>query len=78
MVNPNRRAVVGGYEIIVTLIPGKAEASITIKHPKHGPSHPKHVSLAPLLKGGLSEHEALENVLEIVTISVGGTTINNG
>jgi hypothetical protein len=72
---PNRRRVVRGHQIVVMLIAAKAEASIMVQPPpgKDGGLHPpKHLSIQPLLKGGLSEGDALEYILEIVSLGVEG------
>jgi hypothetical protein len=72
---PNRRRVVRGHQIVVMLIAAKAEASIMVQPPpgKDGGLHPpKHLSIQPLLNGGLSEGDALEYILEIVSLGVEG------
>lgn len=78
MVAKNKRAVVKHHEVIVSLIEGKGEASITVVRPKNGPSHPRHVSLQPFLDGGLDDEAALKSVLEIAVIAVDGTLVGNG
>ncbi|WP_148283811.1 hypothetical protein [Burkholderia cepacia] len=81
MVAPNRQSVVRGHLIAVTLFADKAEASITIQPPagKQGGLYPpRHVSIETLLKGGLSEAQALEYVLNIVCVGLEGYEVGNG
>lgn len=73
MTQPNEQHVVNNKLIIVTLIAGKAEASITVG-PLGNPSHPEHVSIQPFLDAGLDEREALRRVMKIAEISVRGAT----
>ena len=73
MAQSNEQSVVNNKLIIVTLISGKAEASITVG-PLGNPSHPEHVSIQPYLDAGLSEREALKQVMRIAEISVRGAT----
>ncbi|CAG9259483.1 conserved hypothetical protein [Burkholderia diffusa] len=73
MTQPNEQSVVNNKLIIVTLIAGKAEASITVG-PVGNPSHPHHVSIQPFLDAGLTEREALKRVIQIAEISVAGAT----
>ncbi|VVE29040.1 hypothetical protein PEP31012_03570 [Pandoraea eparura] len=75
MTAPNRRSVVHGHQIAVTLVTGKPEASIAIQPPPSmagGLHPPKHVSIEALLKGGMSEEEALDYVLNIASAGVQG------
>jgi hypothetical protein len=77
MVAPNRRRVVRNHEIVVTLSVGKPEASIAIQPHTGRPGGlhpPRRVSLQPYLAGGLSETEALELIIELVSIGVEGST----
>ncbi|CAN0620420.1 conserved protein of unknown function [Burkholderia multivorans] len=74
----NRQNVVRGHLIIVTSITGKPEVSVAIRVPagKTGGLHPPQiVSIDPLLKGGLSESDALEYVLAIASLGVGGSEV---
>jgi hypothetical protein len=74
MVAPNEQEVVNQkFLVIVTLIAGKNEASITVGPPGN-PSHPAHVSIEPFLKSGLNEREALKRVKEIACIAVRAAT----
>jgi hypothetical protein len=76
----NRRNVVHGHQIIVMLIAAKSEASILVQPPpgKQGGLHPpRHVSIEPLLKGGLSEDQALDYLLNIVSMGVVGHDVGN-
>ncbi|WP_175682685.1 hypothetical protein [Burkholderia cenocepacia] len=73
MTQPNEQNVVNNKLIIVTLIAGKAEASITVG-PIGNPSYPQHVSIQPFLDAGLDEREALKRVMQIAAISVAGAT----
>ncbi|WP_143810922.1 hypothetical protein [Paraburkholderia piptadeniae] len=77
----SRRHVVHGHQIIVMLIAAKAEASIMVQPPpgkQGGLLPPKHISIEPLLKGGLSEADALEFVVKVVSLGVEGTEVGNG
>ncbi|MPW23687.1 hypothetical protein GCT13_45075 [Paraburkholderia sp. CNPSo 3157] len=81
MTAPNKRNVVHGHQIVVMLIAAKAEASIMVQPPpgrQGGLLPPQHISVEPLLKGGLSETEALEYILKIVSLGVEGTEVGNG
>ncbi|BCG03662.1 hypothetical protein PPGU19_082300 (plasmid) [Paraburkholderia sp. PGU19] len=81
MTAPNRRNVVHGHQIVVMLIAAKAEASIMVQPPPGGQGGllpPHHVSIEPLLKGGLSETEALEYIVKLVSLGVEGTKVGNG
>lgn len=77
----NKRNVVHGHQIVAMLIAAKAEASIMVQPP---PGHqggllpPQHVNIEPLLKGGLSETEALEYVVKLVSLGVEGHEKGNG
>lgn len=65
---------------VVTLVTGKPEASIAIRPPagaRGGLHSPKVVSIEPFLKAGLSEAEAIEKVLELVSIGLEGQEIGN-
>jgi hypothetical protein len=73
MTPPNEQEVVNGKLVVVTLIAGKGEASITVGKPG-SPSHPAHISIEPFLKAGLDEREALRRVKEIACIAVRGAT----
>ncbi len=80
MVAPNRQCVVRQHLIVVSLVPGKSEASVTIRPPdgaRARPHAPRTVSIEPLLKGGLSEADALAKVMELVAIGVEGQEIGN-
>ena len=57
---------VNGMLIVVTLVQGKAEASFVLRSPNGKTAHPRHVSIEHYLKAGMSEHDALKNVLGIV------------
>jgi hypothetical protein len=59
----------------------RAEASIMVQPPpgrQGGLLPPQHISVEPLLKGGLSETEALEYILKIVSLGVEGTEVGSG
>lgn len=73
MVAPNEQDFVNGKLIVVTLIEGKQEASITVGEPG-SPTPPALVSIKPYLDAGLTEREALRQVLNIAAISVRGAT----
>lgn len=74
MVAPNEQEVVNQkFLVIVTLITGKNEASITVGTPGK-PSHPAHVSIEPFLKAGLDDREALKRIKEIACIAVRAAT----
>ena len=73
MVTPNVQDVVNGKLIVIQLIPGQALASIAIGPP--GGARPfGSVSIKEWLDAGLSDHEALQRVLEIAKFSVRGAT----
>jgi hypothetical protein len=77
----NRRNVVRGHQIIVMLIAAKSEASIMVQPTPGGQGGlhaPRHVTIEPLLKSGLSEGEALEYILNIVSVGVEGHEVGNG
>jgi hypothetical protein len=77
----NKRNVVHGHQIIVMLIADKAEASILVQPAAGGRGGllpPRHVSIEPLLKGGLSEADALEYILKIVSLGLEGHEVGNG
>ncbi|MFP3646009.1 hypothetical protein [Paraburkholderia sp. SIMBA_054] len=77
---PNRRKIVRGHQIVVMLVAAKAEASIMVQPPPGRPGGlhpPKHLSIEPLLNGGLSETEALEYILDIVSLGVEGHEAGN-
>ena len=77
----NKRNVVHGHQIIVMLIADKAEASILVQPAAGGRGGllpPRHVSIEPLLKGGLSETDALEYILKIVSLGLEGHEVGNG
>ena len=81
MVALNKQDVVRGHLIVVTLISGKHEASIAIRPPagKTGGLHPpRNVSIDALLKGGLTEEEALAYVLAIASAALEGHERGNG
>ncbi|WP_143188274.1 hypothetical protein [Burkholderia ubonensis] len=73
MTAPNEQEVVNGKLVVVTLVAGINEAAITVGNPG-SPSRPAHVSIAPFLKAGLDEREALKSVKEIACIAVRGAT----
>ncbi|SIO50878.1 hypothetical protein SAMN05444172_2619 [Burkholderia sp. GAS332] len=66
MAEPNVQEVVNGVLIVVTLVKDKAEASFVLRHPKGSTSYPKHVDIDQYLKKGMSEQDALKEVLKIV------------
>ncbi|AOJ74365.1 hypothetical protein WJ35_04265 [Burkholderia ubonensis] len=55
-----------GVLIVVTLISGKGKASFVVKHPKGNVSPAKEVEIDHYLEAGLSERDALSEVLKIV------------
>ncbi|QPS45764.1 hypothetical protein I6G56_26860 [Burkholderia humptydooensis] len=73
MQQPTVQEFVNGKVVIVALLAGTAEAVITVG-PAGRPSHPDKVSIRPFLDAGLSEHEALQRVLQIAIISARGST----
>lgn len=71
MVAPNRQEFVNGNVVIVSLIPGRLEVSISIGTLGAAPIVGS-VSIQPSLDGGLTEDDALSRILEIAAISVRG------
>jgi len=70
MTAPNvQRLVNQKVLIIVTLVAGKAEVWISVG-PPGDPSHPRRMSIKPLLDAGLGDRESLEYVADIVQIAV--------
>lgn len=62
MAEPNVQEVVSGVLIIVTLVKSKSEASIVMQF-REKTGHPRHVSIEHYLKAGMSERDALNEVL---------------
>jgi len=62
MAEPNIQELVSGVLISVTLISSKSEASIVMKF-REKVGHPRHVSIEHYLKAGISERDALKEVL---------------
>ncbi|MDR5881084.1 hypothetical protein [Caballeronia sp. LZ032] len=65
MATPNEQSLVAGKLIIVALVPGKGEATISV-----GKSRPAKVRIQSFLDAGLDEREALKRVMEIASIAV--------
>lgn len=81
MVAPNKQNFVRNHLVVVTLIPGKAEASLAIRPPdgKVGGLHPPRTfRIDALLKGGLTEEEALVYVLNVASAGLEGHERGNG
>lgn len=73
MVSPNEKSLVNGNEISTTLI-GSDAVSITIRLASGAIAHPMTASIEALIKGGMSERDALRYVMQIAAYSVGAAS----
>lgn len=73
----NKRAVVRGHEIIVSLDNPNGTGSVFVKAPCGKGTH-KVVDLGPLLVAGVSIDAALQTILGAVSIGLEGFIVGNG